>query len=75
MDTILEPALDDVVLDELEAFVADQVGDVEHRAGAEVVDAQHVVATVDETITQVGAEEAGASGDNGRESAHDRPTP
>jgi hypothetical protein len=37
--------------------------DVALRAGEEVVDAQDIVAALDETIAQVRSEESGAAGD------------
>jgi hypothetical protein len=38
--------------------------DVLERAGLEVVDADHPVAPLEEKVAEVGAEEAGAAGDD-----------
>ena len=54
--------LDDVVVDELERLVA-QVVDVLERRDDEVVDADHAMAALEERLAEVGAEEAGAAGD------------
>ena len=54
--------VDDVVADELEVAPAEQMGDVRLLAGEEVVDADHVVAGVDESLAEVAAEEAGPAG-------------
>ena len=43
------------------------------RAGAAVVDADHVIATLDEVVAHVRAEEAGTTG-NDDPIRHDRPT-
>src|SRR5690606_2982291 len=53
----------DVVSDQLEVGLLEQVGDVELLAGEEVVDADDVVAFVDEAGAEVRANEAGAAGD------------
>ncbi len=74
-DRRVEPAADDVELDELEAVVAGELCDVLAATGRQIVDADHVVATLDEAIAQMRAEEAGAAGDEDASVAHDRPTP
>ena len=51
-----------VVPDELEARVVVQVIDVALGAGEEVVDAEHLVALLEQAVAEVGAEEAGAAG-------------
>ena len=66
---------DDVALDEHETLVIGEVGDVLGGAGAEVVDADDVVAAPDQEVAQVRAEESGAPGDQDVPFAHDRPTP
>jgi hypothetical protein len=54
--------LRDVVVDEFEAL-SPQVLDVLERAGVEVVDADDAEAARDQVIAEMGAEEAGSSGD------------
>jgi hypothetical protein len=44
--------------------MAAQVGDIFFAARAEVVDAQHLVALLEEAVRQVGPDEAGATGDD-----------
>ena len=51
--------------DELEMRVVEQVLDVVLGAGEEVVDAEHVVAALQQPLAQMRAEEAGAAGDEG----------
>ena len=51
-----------VVLDESEARLADQVGNVVRRAGQEVVHADDLVPLCQEPIAQVRAQEAGRAG-------------
>ncbi len=53
----------DVVIEEGKR-VAPQVLDVRERARDEVVDADDPVAAVDEVLAEMGAEEAGAAGDD-----------
>ena len=48
---------------ELEARVVVQVIDVALGAGEEVVDAEHLVALLEQAVAEVRAEEAGAAGD------------
>ncbi len=48
---------------EFEVLPAEQMGHVGLLAREEVVDADHVVAVVDELFAEVAAEEAGAAGD------------
>ena len=55
----------DVLLDELEIGVAAQMDDVIDRPGDEIVDADHFMAAGQEEIGQMGAEEAGGTGDDG----------
>ena len=62
-----EDVLGHVVLDEVEALVAGQVGDVVHVAGAEVVHGDHLVALSQQAVAEMGADEAGSAGD---ENAH-----
>jgi hypothetical protein len=71
----LEARLAHVVVDEPESLLAEQVLDVLLAAGAAVVDAQHVVAAIDEEVAQVRPEEAGPAGDDGALLVHERPTP
>jgi hypothetical protein len=52
-----------VVADEFEAGAADQVGDVVAAAGEEVVETDDVVAVLEESLAEVRADEARASGD------------
>jgi hypothetical protein len=51
------------VADEFEIGAAVEVGDVAFPAGEEVVEADDFVAVAKEAIAEVGAEEAGAAGD------------
>ena len=53
----------DVVADQFEVRLAQQVGDVRLLAGEEVVQADHVVAFVDQPLAEVRAEKAGPAGD------------
>ncbi len=55
--------LRDVVADQLEARMAEEVLDVLLAPGLEVVHAHHFVAALDEPVTEMRAEEAGAAGD------------
>jgi len=55
----------DVVVDEFEVFVAGEMGDVVGIARDEVVDGDDVVALGEEAVDEMGAEEAGAAGDDG----------
>ena len=48
---------------QLEARVPEQMRDVVLVAGEEVVDAEHVVAFVDQPVAEMRAEKAGAAGD------------
>ena len=60
----LEPErVDDVVPEELEIAAAEQVGDVRLLAREEVVDADHVVPHLHETVAEMAAEKAGTAGD------------
>ena len=54
----------DVVLDEVEAPVAEQVGDVARMAGRQVVERDDVVAIGQQPVRQVRADEAGPAGDD-----------
>ena len=56
---------DDVVVHEGERVVS-KVLDVLERRDDEVVDADHAVAALEQRFAEVGAEEAGAAGDEGR---------
>jgi len=58
--------LRDVMADELEVFVAGEMGDVVRVARDEVVDGDDAMAFGKETVDEMGAEEAGAAGDDGR---------
>jgi FAD/FMN-containing dehydrogenase len=55
--------LDDVVPDHLEPRVAEQVGDVRLAAGKEVVEADHLVAALDQPIAKVAPQKPGATSD------------
>ena len=55
----------DVAAHEPERRVLHQVLDVVRAAGEEVVQAQHLVSEGEQAFAQVGAEEAGSSGDDG----------
>ena len=57
--------LGDVVVDELEMFVAGEMGDVVGVARDEVVDGDDAMAFGEESVDEMGAEEAGAAGDDG----------
>ena len=57
--------LDHVVVHEGERVVP-QVLDVLERGDDEVVDADHAVAALEQRFAEVGAEKAGAAGDEGR---------
>ena len=50
--------------DELEVAIA-QVGDVGHRPGEEVVDADDGMTAVEERFAEMGADESGGAGDDG----------
>ncbi len=52
-----------VVADELEARMVVQVLDVALGAGEEIVDAEHLVALLQQPVAQMRAEESGAAGD------------
>src|SRR5262249_9218281 len=66
VDGLVDPdPVDDVLVDEREPVVA-AVLDVLERAGLEVVDADDPVAAPEEVVAEMGAEEAGASGDDRR---------
>src|SRR5438552_19025072 len=62
---IEEDEFRDILLDELEIWIAAEVGNVVHAAGDEIIDADHLVTTREEKIGQVRAEEAGGAGDDG----------
>ncbi len=62
----------DVVADELEVAIA-QVRDVGQVSGQQVVDAHHRVAAVEQGLGQMGADEAGRSGDDDARHATPRP--
>ena len=62
------------MLQRLEVAVAAKVGDVASRAGDEVVDAEDLPAVGEQPLTEVGAKEARASGDD-RPASYERPTP
>ena len=65
VDVLVEPErLGQVVVHEHEPVVAD-VLDVGERAGIEVVDADDAVPALEEMVAEVGAEKAGAAGDEG----------
>ncbi len=53
----------DVVTDELEPRIVVQMVDVPVGAREQLVDAQHLVALLEQAIAQVRAQEAGAAGD------------
>jgi hypothetical protein len=57
--------LGDVVVDEVEVLVAGEMGDVVGIAGDEVVHGDDAMALGEESVDEMGAEEAGAAGDNG----------
>ena len=54
-----------VVLDELEMFVAGEVTDVGHVAGDQIVDRDDAMPFGQQTIDQMRAEKTGAAGDDG----------
>ena len=54
--------IDHVVADELEVRPADQVFDVGLLAREEIIEAEHLMPLIDEAITEMRAEEAGAAG-------------
>ena len=62
--------LGDVVAHQLEAVVVEQVLDVGARAGEEVVEADDLVAFVQQPLAQVRAEETRATGDQNSPSRH-----
>ena len=51
---------------QLEARMTDEVLDVALRAGEEIVEADDLVASLDQPLAQVRADKAGASGDEDR---------
>ncbi len=55
--------LGDIVPDQVEVRPIEQVGDVCLLAGEKVIEAHHVVAVVDEALTQMRTKKAGAAGD------------
>ena len=57
--------LRDVMADELEVLVTGEMGDVVGVARNEIVNGDDVMAFGEETVDKMGAEEAGAAGDNG----------
>ena len=52
----------DVVLDELEARILPQMGDIFPRAGDEIIQADHFVALGQKAVREVGTDETGRSG-------------
>src|SRR5690606_32669804 len=54
----------DVLLQELEPGAAHQVGDVVWSAGAEIIDSNDLVATLEEQLSDMRSEEASSSGDD-----------
>ena len=54
--------VDDVALDHAEAAPASQVRGVQRVTGREVVDRNDLVATLDQPLAKVAADEAGATG-------------
>ena len=62
---IEEEIFGDILLDEFEIFVAGEMGDVIHAAGDEVVNGHDFVASLQQVIHEVGAEEARAAGNDG----------
>jgi hypothetical protein len=75
LDQVFESVLHHVVLDECEPRVHFEMSDVGAPARAQVVDADHRITTIDESVAQVGAEEPGTSGDDDSPRSHRRPTP
>jgi hypothetical protein len=55
--------VDDVMADELEAWIAHQVQDVGLASREEVVQAQDIVPLGEETVTEMRAEKSGTTGD------------
>jgi hypothetical protein len=66
LDLELE-GVDDVVADEFKIWIRQQVRDVPLLAGEEIIEADDLVAVVQEPVAEVRAEKAGAAGD---ENAH-----
>ena len=60
---IAKQRLDDVVTDQLEPRVVDEPGNVLLTTTEEIVDADHVVAPLDQPVTEVTAEEPSPTGD------------
>src|SRR5262249_25497355 len=60
----------DVVVEQAEARIAAQVIDVRESPGDQVIDADDFMALGQEAIAEMGAEEAGASGNDGTHCAH-----
>jgi len=58
-----EDWFDDVMADEFKVGAADEVSDIFLAASEEVIDADDMVASVDEEFAEVGADEAGTAGD------------
>jgi len=59
-----------IVPHQFKVRVVEQVRHVGFAAGKEVIDTQHVVAVFDEAVTEMGAKEAGAAGDEGFVGGH-----
>ena len=55
--------IDHVVADELEVRATDEMLDVGFLTREEVVEADHLVALLDQTVAEMGAEKAGTAGD------------
>lgn len=72
--TIDVKRLADVVLERREVGVAEKLGDVARRAADEIVDAEDLPAVGEQSLAEVGAEEARAPGDD-RPPSYERPTP
>ena len=58
-----EQRLHDVVPNQLEPRMVDQAPDVLLAAGEEIVDADHLLATLDQPLTKMAAQEPGTTGD------------
>ena len=54
----------DVVHDEGESRLPEEMLDVGEVAGAEVVDADHFVAAIEQTVTEMRTEKSGTAGDD-----------
>jgi hypothetical protein len=63
--------LGDVCAHEPEIVTAEEMLDIRRCAGEEVVEAENLVALVEETFTKVRAKEAGTAGDHGARSGDD----